>query len=127
MRLEHLWFKVPLRLKSLLLRRRVEQELDDELRFHLENKIAEGIVQGLSPDEAGSRALQAMGGLDQRKEEIRDMRGIRWFTDFLDDARYAVRSLRRTPGLAAFVVVTLALGIGMTSATFSMVDALIFR
>jgi predicted permease len=55
------------------------------------------------------------------------MRRIHWLTDFVDDARYAIRSLRRTPGLTAFIVVTLALGIGMTSATFSMVDALIFR
>jgi hypothetical protein len=55
------------------------------------------------------------------------MRRIHWLTDFLDDARFAIRSLHRTSGLTAFVVITLALGIGMTSATFSMVDALIFR
>ena len=55
------------------------------------------------------------------------MRRIHWLTDFLDDARFAIRSLSRTSGLTAFVVITLALGIGMTSATFSMVDALIFR
>src|SRR5476649_620275 len=58
---------------------------------------------------------------------MRDMRRIHWLTDFLDDAHYAIRSLRRTPGLTAFVVMALALGIGMTSGTFSMVDALIFR
>jgi hypothetical protein len=105
----------------------VEQELDDELEFHLENKIEEGIANGLSPREARYRALRAMDGLEQRKEEMRDMRRIHWLTDFLDDAQYAIRSLRRTPGLTAFVVITLALGIGMTSGTFSMVDALIFR
>ena len=55
------------------------------------------------------------------------MRRIHWLTDFVDDVRYAIRSLRRTPGLAVFVVLTLALGIGMISATFSMVDAVIFR
>src|SRR5467141_2265782 len=71
--------------------------------------------------------MRAMDGLEQRKEQIRDMRRIHWLTDFLDDAHYAIRSLRRTSGLTAFVVITLALGIGMTSATFSMVDALIFR
>lgn len=71
--------------------------------------------------------MRAMDGLEQRKEEMRDMRRIHWLTDLLDDARYAIRSLRRTSGLTAFVVITLALGIGMTSATFSMVDALIFR
>src|SRR5580693_5899202 len=127
MRWKHWWFTAPLRLRSILLRRRVEQELDEELQFHLENKIAEGIAHGLSPKQARYRALRAMDGLEQRKEEMRDMRRIHWLTDFLDDAQYAIRSLRRTPGLTAFVVITLALGIGMTSGTFSLVDALIFR
>ncbi|MGA8027855.1 MAG: ABC transporter permease [Bryobacteraceae bacterium] len=125
--MEHWWFTTPLRLRSILRRPRVEQELDEELQFHLERKIEEGIAQGLSPKEARYRAMRAMNGLEQRKEEMRDMRGIHWLTDFYDDARYAIRSLLRTRGLAAFVVITLALGIGMTSAVFSMVDALIFR
>ncbi|MBZ5727220.1 MAG: ABC transporter permease [Acidobacteriia bacterium] len=105
----------------------MERELDEELQFHLEHKIEEGIDQGLSAKEARYRALRAMDGLEQRKEEMRDMRRIHWLTDFLADAHYAIRSLRRTSGLTAFVVITLALGIGMTSGTFSMVDALIFR
>ena len=127
MKIERWWFTAPLRLKSIFRRRRAELELDEELQFHLENRIEEGIAEGLSPDEARSRAMRAMGGLDQRKEEMRDMRRIHWLTDFLDDVRYAIRSLRRTPGLAAFVVITLALGIGMTATPFSMLDALIFR
>jgi predicted permease len=127
MRMEHWWFKGPLRLRSILRRRRVEGELDDELQFHLEHKIEEGIAEGLSPDEARYRALRAMGGLDQRKEEMRDMRHLHWLTDFVDDVRYAIRSLRRTPGVAAFVVMTIALGIGMTATPFSMLDALIFK
>jgi len=125
--MEHWWYTLPLRLKSILLGRRAERELDEELQFHLEHKIAEGIANGLSPKEARYAAMRAMDGLEQRKEEIRDTRRIHWLTDFLDDARYAIRSLRRTAGLTAFVVMTLALGIGMTSGTFSMVDALIFR
>src|ERR1700732_2878693 len=127
MRPQHWLYTIPLRLRSLFRLRHVEQELSEELQFHLENKIEEGIARGLSPKEARYAALRAMGGLEQRKEEIRDMRHIRWLTDFFDDARFALRSLRRTPGLTAFVVITLALGIGMTSATFSMVDGLIFR
>jgi macrolide transport system ATP-binding/permease protein len=127
MRWEHWWFTAPLRLRSILRRPRVEQELDEELQFHLEHKIEEGIAQGLSPKEARYRALRAMDGLEQRKEEIRDMRRIHWLTDFLDDSRYAIRSLRRTPALTAFVAFTLALGIGMTSAVFSLLDAMIFR
>src|ERR1700687_741199 len=127
MRPERWWFTAPLRLKSLLRRRRVERELEEELRFHLEQKIEEGIAGGLSPDEARHRAMRAMGGLEQRKEEMRDLQGVRWLTDFLDDVRYAVRSLRRAPGLTAVVVVTIALGIGMTATPFSMLDALVFR
>ena len=116
--MEHWWFTAPLRLKSIFRRGRGEQELDEELQFHLEHKIEEGIAAGLSPEEARLRALRAMGGLDQRKEEIRDTRRIHWLTDFLDDVRYAFRSLRRTPGLTAFIVVTIALGIGMTATPF---------
>jgi predicted permease len=127
MRIEHWRFTMPLRLRSILRRGRVEQELDEELQFHLEQQIEEGIAGGLSPREARDAALRAMGGLAQRKEEMRDMRGIHWLTDFVDDVHYAFRSLRRTPRLAAFVVITLALGIGLTAASFSMVDALIFR
>src|SRR3984885_11187708 len=119
MRMEHWWFTAPLRFRSMLRRRRVERELDEELEFHLERKIEEGIARGLSPREARYAALRAMGGLEQRKEEMRDMRHIRWLTDFFDDARFATRSLRRTPGLTEFVAIKLALGIGMTSATFS--------
>jgi predicted permease len=127
MRPQHWLYTIPLRLRSLFRRRHVEQELNEELEFHVEQKIEEGIAKGLSPKEARYAAMRAMDGLELRKEEMRDMRRIRWLTDFLDDARYAIRSLGRTPGLTAFVMITLALGIGMTSATFSMVDALIFR
>ena len=121
------WFKARLRLRSILRRNLVEQELDEELAFHLEHKIEEGIAQGLSAKVARYRALRAMDGLAQRKEEIRDTRRIHWLTDFLDDVQYAIRSLRRSPALTAFVAITLALGIGFTSTSFSGVDALILR
>ncbi|HXU30542.1 MAG TPA: ADOP family duplicated permease, partial [Thermoanaerobaculia bacterium] len=127
MRIEHWWFTAPLRLRSIFRRNQVERELAEELQFHLEHKIEEGIAAGLSPKEARTRAMRAMGGLEQRKVEMREMRRVHWLTDFLDDVQYAVVSLRRTPGLAALVVATLALGIGMTTTPFSMVDALIFR
>ncbi|HEX2165025.1 MAG TPA: ABC transporter permease, partial [Thermoanaerobaculia bacterium] len=69
----------------------------------------------------------ALGGLEQRKEEMREALRVHWLTDFVADVRYAFRTLRRTPGLSALVVVTLALGIGLTAAPFSMLDALVFR
>src|SRR5271170_6674320 len=127
MRPQHWLYTIPLRLRSLFRRHDLEQELNEELQFHLEQKIAQGIAKGLSLEEARYAAMRSMGGLEQRKEETRDAWGIHWLTDFFDDVQYAIRSLLRTPGLTAFVVTTLALGIGMTSATFSMVDALIFR
>jgi macrolide transport system ATP-binding/permease protein len=127
MRMEHWWFELPLRLRSLFRRGRVDRELDEELQFHLDHKIEEGIAGGLSQDEARYAAMRAMDGLEQRKEEMRDMRRVQWVTDFFDDARYAVRTLRRVSRLTVFVVITLALGIGMTAASFSMLDALIFR
>ncbi len=76
MRPDHWWFTAPLRLKSILRRRQVEMELDEELQFHLDHKIEEGMAQGLSAEEARYRALRAMNGLEQRKEEMRDARKI---------------------------------------------------
>src|SRR5438046_679886 len=97
--------------RFILRRTHVEQELDEELQFHLDHKIEEGIARGLSPKQARYVALRAMDGVEQRKEEMRDMRRMHWLTDLMDDVKYAVRSLRRTPALTAFVAVTLALGI----------------
>src|SRR5258707_11079298 len=96
------WYTLPLRLRSLFRRPQLERELDEELRFHLEHKIEEGIAAGLPADEARRRALLAMGGLEQRKEEMRDTRRVNWLTDFLADLRFALRGLRRTPALSAF-------------------------
>ena len=118
---------IPLRLRSIFRRERADRELDEEMQFHLDQLIEDGTRRGLSPGEARNEALRAMGGLAQRKEEARDMRGTNWITDFFDDIRYAARSLGRARALSFFVVLTLALGIGMTAAPLSMVDALIFR
>src|SRR5260370_23753422 len=122
MRPEHWLYIIPLRLRSLFRRRRREQELDEELRFHLEHKIEEGIAKGLSPKEARYAAMRAMDGLEQRKEEMRDTWRIHWLTDFLDDAHYAIRTLRRAPGLTAFVAVALARGVGLYPGTYKMRD-----
>src|ERR1044071_1185185 len=127
MRMEHWWFTVPLRLKSILFRKRLDRELDEELQFHLEQKIEEGMASGLSEEEARYAARRALGGLEQHKEEMRDMRGVHVLTDFLDDVRFAIRNVRRTSQVSALVVITLALGIGMAAASFSMLDALILR
>jgi len=99
MRPQHWLYRIPLRLRFLFRRHHVEQELNEELQFHLERKIEEGIASGLSAKQARYVAMRAIDGLEQRKEEMRDMRRIHWLTDFLDDARFAIRSLRRTPGV----------------------------
>jgi predicted permease len=127
MRIEHWRYTLPLRLRSIFRRNRVEREAAEELQFHLERMIEEGIGLGLTADEARRRALRALGGLDQRREQMRDARRVSWLTDFVDDVGFACRALRRTPGLAALVILTLALGIGMTATPFSMLDALVLR
>jgi predicted permease len=127
MRIERWWFTARLRLRSVFDRKQVERELDEELRFHLEQKVDEGVGRGLAPEAARSAALRAMGGIVHCKEAVRDTWHIRWLTDFTDDLRYALRGLRRAPGLTVFVALALALGIGMSAATYSMLDSMIFR
>ena len=81
MRMEHWFYAVPLRLRSLFRRRRVEQELDEELQYHLERKTEEYTAQGLTPKQSRQAALRAMDGLTQRKEECRDVRGVNAIDD----------------------------------------------
>ena len=127
MRPERWWYTLPLRLRSIFRRERADRELDEEMQFHLDQLIEDGVKRGLSLREARNEAMRAMGGLAQKKEEARDMRRTQWLTDFFDDIRYAARSLSRAPGLSFFVILTLALGIAFTAAPMSMVDALVFR
>src|ERR1700729_1388653 len=98
MRLKHWFYKVPLRLRSLFRRDRVEQDLNDELQYHLEKKIEENIAQGLTPQESRYAALRAMDGLAHRKDECRDVRGVNAIDNTLRDIRYSLRVLRRSPG-----------------------------
>jgi predicted permease len=104
-----------------------DERLREEIEGHIALQTAENIRSGLSPVEARRQAILKFGGVEGIKQDYRAKRGLPLVENFLQDVRFAIRGLRRTPGLTAFVVITLALGIGMTSATFSMVDALIFR
>jgi hypothetical protein len=105
----------------------MEEQLEKELRFHLEQHTDELIAQGRSPDEARRQARLALGGPEQVKEYCRDARGTRWLEDVLQDFRYAVRTLRNQTGFAAVTVLILALGIGATTAIFSAVNLALFE
>jgi hypothetical protein len=119
--------KVALRLRSVLHRGEVEQELDEELQFHVEQQTVENMRRGLSPDRARAAALQALGGIEFQKEEVRDARGTRALEDVGRDVVVAVRSLRRSPGFTLAVVLTLALGIGANTAMFTLLRGTLLR
>jgi predicted permease len=124
-RLEQWFYALPLRLRSLLRRSRVEAELDEELRGHLEHQAQAFVERGMSPEEARWAALRAMGNVESHKEECREARGVRLLEDLVGDVRYTLRGIRRNPSFAAVVVVSLALGIGANSAIFSVLDAVL--
>ena len=104
-----------------------DAEIDDELRSFVALKAEEKLAAGLSPDDARREALIDLGGVEQVKEEIRDVRLGAVFDRVRDDVRYGLRLCRRAPVLNAAIVIALALGIGSASATFSVVDAVLLR
>ena len=121
------WRDLRLRVRALLAPRRVERELDDELEFHLEMETRKNEAAGLSPDEARARARARFGSAAVAAEACRDARGTLLVETSLQDVAYAVRGFRRAPTVAITIVGTIALGLGLTAAVFTIFNALVFR
>ena len=123
MNLRGLWLK----LRSLLSRSAAERELDDELRFHLEMETEVNLRRGMAPGDARREAYRRFGGVERFKEQARDVRGTRWAEDLVRDTRLSARSLARSPSFAAAALLTIALGVGATTAVFSVVRGVLLR
>src|SRR5690606_8832144 len=114
------------RLRSVSRRARVEDGLQDELRFHLEQQTAKNLRAGMSPDAARRRALVSFGGgLERTREQVRDEFRVALLEDVGRDLRYAARSLGRAPAFAIVAILTLGMGIGATTTVFSVVKGVL--
>jgi predicted permease len=108
-------------------RSKMEEQLEKELRFHLDQHTTDLIAQGHDPAEARRQARLTLGGPEQVKEKCRDARGTRWLEDLLQDFRYALRTLRHEPGFAAVALCTLALGSGATTVMFTVINGVLLK
>jgi putative ABC transport system permease protein len=121
------YHKLPLRLRSLLHRKKAELELGEELQFHLQNQVEEYVAQGMDAQEARYAALRSLGGVEQVKEECREARKMNLIENFVRDLRLGLRMLRRNPVFTILAILCLTLGIGANAAVFSWVEGVLIR
>src|SRR6266446_980797 len=115
------------RLAALFRRRRLEDDLDEELRSHLEMAVERNLGKGMSAEDARREALRSFGGVEQTKEIYRDQRGLPMLETALQDLRFGLRMLRRSPGFSILAILCLTLGSGANAAVFSWVEGILFR
>src|SRR5215472_19169571 len=115
-----------MRLRALFRRNRVEEDLDEELRYHVDRDAEENIRAGMGPEAARLQALRSLEGIERRKEECRDARGTRWLERLAADFLYAWHQLFKQKLFSAVPVLTLGLGIGATTAIYSVARAVVF-
>src|SRR3979411_3089799 len=115
------------RLAALFRRRRLEDDLDEELRSHVEMAVELNLGKGMSAEDARREALRSFGGVEQTKENYRDQRGLPMIETTLQDLRFGFRMLRRSPSFSILAILCLTLGIGANAAVFSWVEGILFR